>query len=395
MRRFHRGWLCLLLGALFIAAGAKPDDNQAVLLKALREVEREGTGHRAAKQAWDQLTANVGADHLPALLAAIDGASPLAANWLRAAVDTIAERQLMRDGNLPIAELEKFLQQKQHDPRARRLAFEWITRVDATALDRLIPGMLDDPSLELRRDAVAQVLTTAEKALAENKADEAIYAYQKALQSARDSDQVMTTTEALKKLGQPVDLARQFGFLQDWKLLGPFDNRQEKGFAVAYPPEIGVNFSAKYPTPSGTIGWVTYHTDNEHGFIDLNQALGKHANAVAYAAAEFHCDRPGPVELRLGADHANKIWLNGKLLFSAEVYHSNVAIDQYTGRGELRKGRNLILLKICQNDQPEEWAQEWKFQLRVCDSIGTAILSTDRPPSRAPGIPTAGQESKE
>ena len=35
---------------------------------------------------------------------------------------------------------------------------------------------------------------------------------------------------------------------------------------------------------------------------------------------------------------------------------------------------NAILLKICQNEQTEEWAQDWKYQIRVCDSAGAAIL---------------------
>jgi hypothetical protein len=36
-------------------------------------------------------------------------------------------------------------------------------------------------------------------------------------------------------------------------------------------------------------------------------------------------------------------------------------------------------VKLCQNEQKEKWTVEWEFQLRVCDSTGTAILSTDRP----------------
>ncbi len=393
MRRFHLGRLCVLLAVLSAGGAAKPGESTAPLLKALLDVDREGKGHRAATQAWAELTAQANADQLPVILAAIDWAGPLAANWLRAAVDTVAERQIQLNGKLPIADLEKFLLQKEHDPRARRLAYEWIARTDATAPDRLIPSMLDDPSLELRRDAVARVLSVAEKAASEQKTELALSTYQKALGSARDLDQVLVCTEALKKQGHPVDLAHHFGFLQDWKLVGPFDNQKGKGFDVAYPPEVAVDLAATYPAPGGMIGWVSHHTDNE--FVDVNKALGKHMGAVAYAAAEFQSDRSGAVELRLGSESANKIWLNGKLLSSAEVYHANGTMDQYVGRGELRPGRNLILLKICQNEQTETWAQDWKFQLRVCDSTGKAMLSTDRPPARATADPTAAKVSKE
>ena len=53
-------------------------------------------------------------------------------------------------------------------------------------------------------------------------------------------------------------------------------------------------------------------------------------------------------------------------------------IDQYIATGALNEGKNTILLKICQNEQTEAWAQNWQFQLRVCDAVGTAILSQDR-----------------
>jgi len=31
------------------------------------------------------------------------------------------------------------------------------------------------------------------------------------------------------------------------------------------------------------------------------------------------------------------------------------------------------LVKVCQNDQPEEWAQNWMFQLRLTDGLGAAV----------------------
>ena len=45
----------------------------------------------------------------------------------------------------------------------------------------------------------------------------------------------------------------------------------------------------------------------------------------------------------------------------------------------LQKGLNSILLKLCQNEQKQDWTVQWEFQLRVCDSTGTAVLATNRP----------------
>jgi hypothetical protein len=387
MRPCAIAWLAAVLGIAGRGLAASPDLTPYV--EALRNVQAEGQGHRAASSAWAELSRRADADDLPVLLASLDGAGPLAANWLRAAVDAVAERTLQETGQLPTAALEKFLSQKQHDPRARRLAFEWIARVDAAAPDRLIPAMLDDPSLELRRDAVARLITSAEKALADEKRDEAVATLRRTLDAARDLDQVKQITESLKKLGQGVDLAHHYGFIPDWRLVGPFDNRGGKGFDEVYPPEEKVDFAAVYSTAEGTLEWKRHHTDDEYGAVDLNKGIGKHMGAVGYAAAEFHSERGGPIELRAGSENAIKIWLNGKLLASSEAYHSNVAIDQYVGRGELKPGRNLILAKVCQNEMTVEWAQNWMFQLRASDASGKGVRSTDRPGPKSPGNQTA------
>ena len=83
------------------------------------------------------------------------------------------------------------------------------------------------------------------------------------------------------------------------------------------------------------------------------------------------------------------------------TYEWAVAVfDSYPKKPtELRPGKNVILLKLAQNEQKEPWAQGWAFQLRVCDSTGGAVLSTTRPPSKAtfgkPEKPASGdQKSK-
>src|SRR5690606_32996179 len=80
------------------------------------------------------------------------------------------------------------------------------------------------------------------------------------------------------------------------------------------------------------------------------------------------------VEIRIGSVNGNRLWVNGQLVSSNEVYHAGEGIDQFTARCRLRAGRNVLLLKICQNDNAADWAQDWEFQLRVCDGTGAALL---------------------
>ena len=364
---------CLAAASAVTAAAADLDP----LIETLLAVGPRGAGNAEASRAWEQL-ARADAEHLPAVLEALDGAGPLAANWIRCGVDAIAERQLRSDGKLPVAELERFVRDTEHAPRARRLAYEWLMRADPTAPDRLIPGMLNDPSVEMRRDAVARLIGEATQVSELSEPAKAVPLYREALTAARDVDQIRVLAGRLKDAGEEVSLPRHFGFITRWKLVGPFDNTDEKGYGAAYPPEERVDPDAAIAGKHGQVKWIDHRSDHEYGQVDFNKAVGEEKNVVGYAMTEFVAEREQEVDLRVASDNAVKLWLNGKLIDEHDVYHSGIQFDQYTSRGVLRPGRNVILVKVCQNDQPQDWARDWSFRLRVCDQTGGAVLSADR-----------------
>lgn len=381
-KRSRRGVFSLAI-AVFAIIGLTTANAQTANIKALLETVNKvaplGAGHEEAVKAVAKLS-QLPAAELTTLLSAMNDANPLALNWLRAAVEAVADHTLHSGQKLPIADLEKFALNVKQGDRARRLAFELLTRDDPNTPERLLPQMLNDPSLELRRDAIARLQKqTDELAFAKAAPEKIIDGYRQAFTAARDVDQIDALAKQLRDLKQQVDLPRHYGFVMDWQLIGPFDNADKKGFPVAYPPEQQVDFAATYPGKSGPVKWVTHQSTDQNGAVDLNKALGKHKGAITYAAAEFTSDKETPCQLRLGCINANKIWLNGELLFEREVYHTAFKIDQYVANGILKPGKNVILLKICQNEQTESWAQDWAFQLRVCDTKGTAILADNRP----------------
>jgi hypothetical protein len=89
---------------------------------------------------------------------------------------------------------------------------------------------------------------------------------------------------------------------------------------------------------------------------------------------KFNSDKNQTVDLRLGTPNAWKLWVNGELLFAREEYHRGTKLDQYRVAAKLKAGENLILLKVCQNEQNDDWAQKYQFQLRGADPAGSAIL---------------------
>jgi len=384
--------LVLAGGVSLARAGWPPDIAEPV--RVIRAVGPEGQGNAAASVAWKALTAGNAATLRP-LLEAMDGANDYALNWLRAAVDAIAGRELAAGRPLPLPDLKQFLRETEHNPRARRLAFELVARVDPATADPLLAGMLDDPSLELRRDAVQQLIDQAEQALACTNSAAASQRLQAALGSAREVAQIERIASKLQGLGQPVDLQKHFGFLTEWKVIGPFDNTGNQGFETAFPPELKIDLAAEYDGKKGKVRWQEYVTKHKYGMVDMNQPCGKLKEVTAYATTDFYSDRARPVELRLGGKNSWRVWLNGRLLFAHDEYHTNTEIDQYRMPTELQPGRNTILVKVCQNEEIADWTGEWEFQLRVTDALGTPIISASPPRSADDGKPAGHQATRD
>ena len=86
-----------------------------------------------------------------------------------------------------------------------------------------------------------------------------------------------------------------------------------------------------------------------------------------------------PVEIRAGSNNAVRIWVNGKEIYFREEYHHGMA-DGPARRQDARckAGRNEILIKVCQNEQTDSWAEQWSFQLRICDALGGAGARGER-----------------
>ena len=154
------------------------------------------------------------------------------------------------------------------------------------------------------------------------------------------------------------------------------------GFAAVYPPEKELNLKAKYKGQLGEVRWqpleLTWKdsttTEDFYGIIDIGKQIKNYKGSVMYTVTEYHSPKQQDVQLRIGTPNSWKMWVNGKLLFGREEYHRGMKLDQYKVAVTLRPGKNVILLKICQNEQDQDWAQKYQFQIRICNSEGKAIL---------------------
>ena len=147
-----------------------------------------------------------------------------------------------------------------------------------------------------------------------------------------------------------------------------------KGYAVAYPPESELDLTAVYDGQLDTVSWQNIATDDDYGIVNIAEQIENYRGSVMYAVTTFRSAEERDVEFRLGTPNAWKLWLNGELMFEREEYHRGTRMDQYRVPVSLRSGENTIMLKVCQNEQEQKWAQKYEYQLRVSDSSGAAIL---------------------
>lgn len=373
----------LSIGCLFALATAAPaaigetlDRDVGAAIASLQEAGKEGRGFEQASEAAERLR-ELSANQLPVLLDGLADTNPVAENWFRGVVFDVARQQPGPEVKL----LSDYAMDQSNNPVGRGLAMELIRKQAPQTAERLVSECLNDPSLPLREMAVEQAIEQAAELQAENQTTPAITRYRQALDAARHPRQLSRIVEALRELDQEATVRDAFRLITDWQAVAPFDNRGGDGYGEVYPPESqfvmsgSVDLSATYDGKNGPVSWRPVRGSEDGGVVDLAAAFDKEKGAVAYVYTEFDASEKRPAQVRLGCINANKVWVNGREVMANEVYHAGSMLDQYIADCELRQGSNKILLKICQNEQTEPWAQEWEFTFRVTDRTGKGLTS--------------------
>lgn len=318
---------------------------------------------------------------LTQVLTALKEQSQVAKNWYLSLAEVVAQR----DKERALAQCRQFLELSSEDGAARYWAFSYLIRHQPESKSELLENRLDDTSLDLRYEAIELQLSLLQKSPPATDQEKQT-AYQQLLAAARLPSQIQQIAKQLETLDTPVDLLNHFGFISQWYTVGTFDNSQGSGFESAYPPETDYlsgkltyaenSLSASsYQGKEGTVGWKQTITSDSEGMIDLAKLYDKAKGVAVYALGNFVSSQDQMLQVRVGCINAIKVWVNGQPLISREVYHAGGQIDQYSAPVKVRAGDNLVLIKICQNEQTESWAQEYYFQCRFCDSTGLAVRS--------------------
>jgi hypothetical protein len=131
-------------------------------------------------------------------------------------------------------------------------------------------------------------------------------------------------------------------FISLWSLLGTFPKPYAKDFLGGE-----ARFSASLPEKSSA--WVDKDLDIKNPGNNLGSIFGNLNDCMAYAVTVLDSPIHQSARLLLGSDDGYAVWLNGRQLEDQLELKRGLSIDQNTLPIELKKGKNVLLLKISQD----------------------------------------------
>jgi hypothetical protein len=147
------------------------------------------------------------------------------------------------------------------------------------------------------------------------------------------------------------DIMRDLGFVQDWYVVGGFDNEGKGGCDTDFGPESAPDLKTSYPLEGREVGWRRPAAKSPEGSVDLSVPLrpndrggGLRADVAAGdgrdqgAALARHLGRVPAVRERREGGRERPLQPAARRPAPVEV--------------KLRKGFNRVLLKVCQEKGP-------------------------------------------
>jgi hypothetical protein len=163
---------------------------------------------------------------------------------------------------------------------------------------------------------------------------------------------------------------------KNWMTIGPFPGQNgtpelvKSTLGVSYPPESGLDFSAKYAGVAGkNVSWQ--HTDavmtqkNFDDGVNFEVANKSAERAVFYAVTHIISPDKRDVDMCLSCDWWANVYLNGTLVRSNRPETlSQTDGAQFSGDAlsavnfHLRKGLNVLLIKVLSGASGSGFAAE-------------------------------------
>ncbi len=187
------------------------------------------------------------------------------------------------------------------------------------------------------------------------------------------------------RLTKAAELIEPLGYINDFYVLGSFDNEGKGGWGIDFGPEARLDLRASYPAKGHAAEWRKLTGASPDGYVDLAASLRPNHEAVGYALTFLQSPSETRTVLAVGTSGAFRLWVNGQLAASEDRYNYPRP-DQSRISVRLRKGVNRVLLKVCQEGGPFGFYMRAEARERVKAFLPDALPPLEKGPGPAPEV---------
>lgn len=166
-----------------------------------------------------------------------------------------------------------------------------------------------------------------------------------------------------------------WGYINNWYVIGPFDNPNRANLTRKFAPESVVDLDATYIGKGGkSIKWeftqatATYQ-DNpwQPATAKKSMVLPKYSGEyeIWYAYTEIFMEEECDAWMAIGSDDRSDIWVNDFKIWTSSDELKAWRIDEGFRRVHLRKGKNKILARV----ENGHWNFGWSICLAIDDNL--------------------------
>jgi tetratricopeptide (TPR) repeat protein len=158
---------------------------------------------------------------------------------------------------------------------------------------------------------------------------------------------------------------QKFGYIDKFRIIGPFSNRNRKEFEKPHLPSVYDN-DLSLMGKNYYVSWFDIRSD-WIGIVDIGELFSDIGDSLFYLHREVGIDKSGVYKLSLGKTGYTDIWIDGKKVFSNREEHGYF-FDQYVIEVFLPQGRHDLMIKMGNSAGGGA-----KLSLRITGSDGEAI----------------------
>lgn len=148
-----------------------------------------------------------------------------------------------------------------------------------------------------------------------------------------------------------MDCGATLGMLQDWSLIGPFDNERGGGMRTALAPEAAPGQDLLHDGRVREVGWRPLPASNyPDGRLPLGALLVPDRQSAMFVRTWVRADSPTDAMLLLGVQGELRAWANGAPILDAYEDH-DLAADGLAAAVQLQTGWNEIVVKVGSRDR--------------------------------------------